>query len=484
MGNDEKLPRDEEAIDRNWHPNYVNYTEMIVSHPNYQGLPFERDSKTGRIKWVAAGKSAKGKQRTAWWDSQCKKYGIPIQKGCYAVISRLIHPTKEHVCQCCGRALSIYYVYPTKNTIKQLQAILPSFASVGDVAPADYDIYTIIDEFSDKQTERNAIARYLDLPIGKSATELKELIRTQLADGNTSKLSPGAMSNCPDRLEGYHSDGLCCRERTDKGRHTDNMKTYTQDRRAYEDWSDGNYRLANRLMGEFNKGDMLYRCPKCGNMEKMTADHIGPISLGFCHTKYFTPLCKKCNSSKNNRFTKSDVDELLRLEQNGETIISWHSKPIWNLLKHKINNDSDAKKASSLMAEFHQNVICVLAIIYKKTGRAFLERYLHPEFSLYDYRFNNFDPFHLDRLEIIETPVDSKNSRSNQERYKRIAFDSLEDFLDKDNRRHELYFNENTPVLNEISDIVNFGDYNGADRHLKGLLKGLAEYIVEQKWSV
>lgn len=483
MSEIKSLPQNEEEISRDWHPNYVQYTEMIVSHPNYRGLPFERDAKTKRVKWVAAGKSEKGKARTAWWDIQCKKHGIAIKKGCYAEISRLIHPTKMHVCQCCGRSLSIYYVYPTKTTIKKLQSILPAFDAIGDVAPADYDIYTIIDQFSSTQSERNQIAIYLGLPSGKTAEQLKDLIRTQLADGNTSKLSPGAMSNCPDRLEGYHSDGLCCRERSDKGRHSDNMKTYTQDRRAYEDWSDGNYRLANRLMGEFNKGTTLYKCPRCGQMDKMTADHIGPISLGFCHTKYFAPLCKKCNSSKNNRFTKEDVDELLRLESNGEQVISWHTKPLWDLLKYEIKDNLSAKLASSLMAEFHQNVICALAIIYKKSGTGFLSTYLHPEYSLKEYKFKNFDPMNLGKLEIIESNVDSKNSRSNQERYFRVAFESLEEFFSKDNRRHELYFNEDTKELCQIADLANRKLYCVADKRLRALFRRMAQYIVEKKWS-
>ena len=118
MSKNTSLPQNEEEISRDWHPNYVDYTNMIVNHPNYRGLPYERDPKTGRVKWVAAGKSEKGKARTAWWDLQCKKHGIPIQKGCYAEISRLIHPTKMHVCQCCGRSLSIYYVYQQKQPSK------------------------------------------------------------------------------------------------------------------------------------------------------------------------------------------------------------------------------------------------------------------------------------------------------------------------------------------------------------------------------
>ena len=46
-----------------------------------------------------------------------------------------------------------------------------------------------------------------------------------------------------------------------------------------------------------------------------------------------------------------------------------------------------------------------------------------------DYRFENFDLKHLDRMIVIANPLDSKNKRKNQERYVRIAFESLEEFL-------------------------------------------------------
>ena len=70
----------EEAIDRNWHPDFREYTEMMVNHPNYKGLYFERD-KEGRVKWVVTGKSEKGQSRQTWWDDQCRKLHIPIEKG-------------------------------------------------------------------------------------------------------------------------------------------------------------------------------------------------------------------------------------------------------------------------------------------------------------------------------------------------------------------------------------------------------------------
>lgn len=254
------------------------------------------------------------------------------------------------------------------------------------------------------------------------------------------------------------------------------MKTYTQDRRAYEDWSDGDYNLANRLMGEFHKQPPM-ACPVCGNVDNMSADHIGPVSLGFCHSKHFTPMCKSCNSSKNNRFTKADVDTLIALEKKGSQVVSWHSKYIWDIVKHNISNDIEAKKASSIMAKCHQNILNILAIIHQKTGKTFLMRYLHTEYSMMDYRFENFDLKHLDRMTILATPLDSKNKRKNQERYIRIAFESLEDFLAKQNRKNYFLIGEDSSELKPILAAIKVKDYDMADKRLKSLIEEISKKI-------
>ena len=261
------------------------------------------------------------------------------------------------------------------------------------------------------------------------------------------------------------------------------MDTYTQDRRAYEDWSDGNYNLANRLMGEFRKQPPI-QCPVCGNMAKMSADHIGPISLGFCHSTHFAPMCSSCNSSKNNRFSKTDVDTLIALENKGEQVISWHSKYIWDILKNNINNDAEAQKASSVMAKCHQNILNILAIIHKKTGNEFLMRYLHPEFSMMDYRFENFDLNNLSKVTVIETPIDSKNKRNNQERYVRIAFESLEDFIAKQNRKNYLLINENSQELNPIFSAIKDKNFDTADQELKELIKNISNKIYQFEYEL
>lgn len=453
-----------------YHPNYDKYVEMIVAHPNYQGLYFDR-RKDGRVNWVVTGKSAKGQERQAWWDKMCKKHNIKIQKGCYAKLARKIHPTGKHVCQCCGKERSIFYEYPTVKTLNKINSLFDL-----KLSQTDYTIREFVDKFCDNQEKLVQIASLFKLPNTTTVKELITQIKSQLIDQESGLFSPGVMCNPPDRFNGFHSYALCCRKEKDTGRHDDNMKTYTQDRRAYEDWSDGNYNLANRLMGEFHKQEPI-PCPSCGKIKRMSADHIGPISLGFCHSKLFTPICKSCNSAKNNRFSKEDVDRLIELEKKGEQVISWHSKYIWDLVKINIHNDSDAKKASSIMAKCHQNILNILAIINKKGGRALLQKYLHPEYSLIDYRFDNFDMKNIESTHIIETSIKNKNKLKNQERYIRIAFESLESFLTKENRKAQLLLHEDSKEFDPIILAIKSEDYNLADKELNTLINLISQQV-------
>lgn len=459
------------------HPNYEKYVEFIVTHPNYEGLYFERD-KDGRVKWMVTGKSPKGQLRQIWWDKQCALHNIPIQKGCYARLARLIHPTGIHVCQCCGEGRSIFYEYPAKNTVSILNGILGCHINKdNDAERAELTIREIVENWCDTTDKIKALAEAFGLPQPANKQELIDVIYKELVKKESPKFSPGVMSNPPDRFNGFHSYALCCRTKFDTGRHSDNMMTYGQDRRAYEDWSDGDYNLANRLMGEFRKQPPM-KCPICGNVEKMSADHIGPISLGFCHSRNFAPMCSGCNSSKNNRFTKNDVDVLINIESGGEQVVSWHSKAIWDAVKHTINNDADAKFASSIMAKCHQNVINIFSIIYKKTGKEFLMRYLHPEYSLVDYRFENIDLLHLDRIKIVATPLDSKNKRKNQERYIRIAFESLEEFSKKKNRKNYFLIEEESNVLLPLISAIESKDFDKADDLLRQLIQKVSNSIL------
>ena len=257
---------------RVWHSDFIGYMKFIVNHPNYKGMP-EPYKKDGSINWVVSGNSDLGVQRARWWDDKVKKMGLPNR----AEVARKIHPNELNglkPCQICGKKLSIFYVYPNKNTRKRIEKI-----SGVTLNPYDKDIYQIFNLISDKFKGKEFDIFRKTFGIPPEIKDNKEDFLGYILKNCRSKLSPGVMSNPPDRFDGFHTYNACCRSKEDTGRHIANLARYTQDRRAYENWAEGNWNLSNRLMGEFSRFNEKFVCPGCGKTRKMTADHIGPISL-------------------------------------------------------------------------------------------------------------------------------------------------------------------------------------------------------------
>lgn len=450
------------------HKNYEAYKRMILNTPSYQGL-YQVDAQFGKFNWLGPLKTPKGKARREWWNQQCQKHNIDInQNGCYSKVAYAIHPTKKHVCQCCGKELSLANVYPHIPVIKKLNKILDTHFK-----QTDYTIQEIIIKFCTTQRNIDEISALFK---GAKGYDCSQLISYIKSTGNK-YLSPGVMSNSPDRFDGYHSYGLCCRKKKDKGRHTSNMKLYGQDRRAYEEWADGDWNKANKLMSEFHNAPKMI-CPKCKSTTKklMTADHIGPISLGFCHSIHFAPMCKSCNSSKNNRLSKADVDTLLLLERQNESVVSWHSKYVWDKLKKTVTCDEDALKLSKIMNACHKNVLYLFYLIYSATGKNFLMRYLNPEYSMYNFTISKLDLTDLSKLEIKSKPSQSLNRMKNKERYIRTAFESLKNHGEKKNRRIRIIVN-NKDVQNVIQ-LIKQEKYDAADNELKRVIKVFSDVII------
>lgn len=451
-----------ENTDRVWHENFIDYTEMIVSHPNYNGLFYERKTENNRVKWVVAGKSENGQQRREWWDKKCKENGITIEAGCYAKVAVAIHPSKKHVCQICGKSLSVEYVYPNKLTLKTLNDSLNT-----NIKPYTLSIFEIIEKYGKTTFAYNTIKRVFK--IAETTTTPIEDLGKYIFNHCQTKLSPGVMSNSPDRFDGFHSDGNCCRGLSDKGRHKENLKRYSQDRRVYENWADGNWKMADRLMAEFAKYGL-------------SADHIGPISLGFCHRAKFQAMTKSENSAKNNRMSFNDIQTLITDESIGEQVISWHSKYIWDLLKNKVTNDIEAVKLSSIMRNNLHQILMIFSIISENGYNEFLTELLNPEYSFYDYKYKEFNPKTGEYREVITKNLTGKNQQNNVDRYKRIAFESLENYKSKENRRQYVW--ENSEIDESIERVLQClanNDKTTALSQLKQTFKTLANKAAE-KW--
>lgn len=339
----------ETAVKKEENASWKAYETYIVNHPNYAFLPDEY-----KQNWVSVSKKGQN-PRKHYWDAKHKLLidsGQIPKKTILKNVACFIHPTKTHVCAKCGLGCSIYYEYPTANTWKWLKKEFDFGKDNTTKYLTIFEIYSMVTASDKKKT----FEKYF----GMTMADLETRCKSDTYSGN--KLSPGVMSNAPDRLDGFHSyNSLCgCRSQHDKGRSTENMKSYTRDRRAYELLSDGNCLLANCLMGKLNT--ITAKCFICGKLSSMTADHIGPISLGFIHDPAnFQACCNSCNSSKNNRITEEDVAKIKSIEDKGLFPLSWWAKDAWEKNKNKNINilkkmlDKNTKKFLSLIQWLKMN---------------------------------------------------------------------------------------------------------------------------------
>lgn len=414
---------------RNWNQRFLKYMEMIVNNPNYKGLPIER-KKDGSLKWVATAKSEIGQERIEWADRKAAELGIQKRAGMYAEVMRKIHPTGWKVCQTCGREMSIYYFYPNANFLKALNK---KFGT--EFTDCDH-ISDIWDSLVDDGIKTVDVATFLiskgELNLDpKTATkdEIINQLELECRLGEKKLLGPGAMSNFPDRYDGFHTYNRCCRASQDTGRSKENLKSYTKDRRAYEYWSDGNIHAANQFMGStFFDG--------------ISADHIGPISLGFVHDpRYLQPMTSGDNSTKRDRLQVEDIELIIETEdRTGVYPMSWQSKLIWEFIKS--NYAANISKVSTVYREALKqnmaNYMYILKTILEdcpKNGEDFLvKEFLEPNYKYFDYSYE-FN----EKGEIIkETPRHYTGRNANEtERYVRIAIESVFDYSEKDNRNNK-----------------------------------------------
>ncbi|MFA5113739.1 MAG: hypothetical protein WC529_05550 [Candidatus Margulisiibacteriota bacterium] len=302
-------------------------------------------------------------------------------------------------------------------------------------------------------------------PFGEKPCQIcgKEMSLDYIYPNKRGGKSPGAMSNAPDRFDGYHTYNLCCRSKHDTGRHKKNLERYGEDRRAYENWADGDWKAASWLMKVFNKFGL-------------SPDHIGPISLGFAHRPKFQPLTPASNSAKNNRMSLADVKTLIKDESSGDAVVSWHSRFLWEKLKHKVISDRDAGKLSKLM---RINLHCVLTILANISSEGFndflVNNFLHPEYAYYSIEFIDFDPSTGTFRSIVKKKGSKKQYHNNATRYVRISLESLRKYVKVGNRNVKGLINDTiSAMLKTMITQLSNNENIGAKNTLFSILDALA----------
>ncbi len=458
--------------ERKWHPHFARYMDEIVNHPNYKGLPICKKT-DGSYSWVATKTSAVGKARIAWCIEKAKELGFDIQPGTYADVMLEIHPTKWKVCQTCGEEMSLYYHYPNTHLLK---ALYKTFGIEYTQCDHISDIWDdlINNGFQHAQIASLLISKgNLALPVSAPKEEIIDALEYACRKGSKKCLGPGAMSNFPDRFDGFHSYNRCCRASQDKGRSKENMKSYTKDRRAYEYWSGGNIHAANQFMGSHV-------------FEGISADHIGPISLGFVHDpRYLQPMEGGDNSAKRDRLQMEDIKKIIATEKRtGVYPMSWFSKEIWEHIRANYAYEPD--KVSGVYRDaLKQNMANYMYVLWyimencPDNGEAFLiSAFLQANFEYFNYSYS-FAP----NGEIIGTHPRHHTGRNEHEtgRYCRIAIDAVYDYMDKGNRNVEAYLSKSEKAfLNKICNSINSGmNLNVVKRKVEELMESIQRRIIE-----
>ena len=442
---------------------FLQYEEEIVNHPAYLGMPDLRHD-DGTIQWEAPSNRGAGAfqfshdKRYQWWVAKAATLGISTDEDKWiSKVAKRIHPTKLHPCKVCGRIMDIRYCYLSSNFMKRVNKL--DFYD-GSVEMTEIThIIDFVSAFVDTYGDRAFAA----LPALLSCSQIKEFpkfgnnleawilwLENTYIPSEPSMLGPGAMSNPPDRLDGFHTYNRCCRPSADKGRTKENLASYSTDRRAFENWSDGNWITANKLMG-FISSNATMKQEACANSattgkhpRPCSTDHIGPISLGFCHRPEFQLLCKPCNSAKNNRMYYSDVQHLIAVEKNGEIVTTWYSDPIWQNCKGFVNDKETALRLSRVMRDNRNIAMMLLAEFLHKKYYLFLLSLLN--LQLADYEYDIIPESVQITNQIVTASFSQKTStlkyvRIQKIRKIRVAFTSLYEYSQKENRNGYVYTN-------------------------------------------
>lgn len=430
---------------QSWDPEFVSYIKAIVTNPIYAGMP-DAIKDDGKIQWEAPSNRSSGQyqnthhKRRDWWRAKAESIGIDLSSATWiSETAKKIHPTGEKPCKRCGNILRIAYSYPNRYLQRRINKIFKGQVECNPLEQITVFIQNLVDLLGNeslKHLPKLLSTGAISVPnLGTDLDEWLLWIEDEYIPIEPSLLSPGAMSNAPDRFDGFHSFNLCCRKKADTGRHDANMRSYSTDRRVFEYWSEGDWIAADRMMGIINA---TFRSEKCadGGDGPCSADHIGPLSLGFCHRPEFRLLSKAANSAKNNRMTIWDVAYLLESERKGNKVISWYAEPLWSMKKYDVNDEETALRLSKLLRDNQRIAMRILNILLKSRNLTFLASLLDLQYAEYKVYFKNLRVIDFVTLfdEKIRENRKTKYAQEQQARRLRIAFESLRAYGSKENR--------------------------------------------------
>jgi Alw26I/Eco31I/Esp3I family type II restriction endonuclease len=404
---------------------------MLVRHPNFAGMP-NAIGADDRINWqVSSGKKTSFFKdytaRRSWWVEKADSLALPGDENGqerFTLAARIINPTGYRPCRLCGEERNVGYFYLSHLGVRAFQRVSPSL-TLRKMMPVTEALEAMttnqLKDVSELFPDR--AEAFAEWGVSRKAFEVTNYMRSRL-------LSPGYMGNPPDRLDGFHDYcSVTCRAKQDPGRSTENMRSYMKDRRAFEYWAEGDWNLAQDLYNQAGPG----ACRVCGQeLERVSPDHVGPLSCGFAQIPFFEPLCSPHNSSKQRRLSADDVQRLINYElRNDTSVMSWYSRAYWDSHKGGATTKAGSLALSNRLRSRQDIYLRCLEILRRSGQYVFLRSLLQPDCALNSYTFGNLNrgTFAFDSIHV--SPEKTNQRYSLARRSVRIALDSLIDYAAK-----------------------------------------------------
>ncbi len=128
------------------------------------------------------------------------------------------------------------------------------------------------------------------------------------------------------------------------------------------------------------------------------------------------------------------------------------------------------------------HILIVFSIIDEKGHGKFLEQFLNPEYSFFDYKFDGFDPKSGSYKNVISKKLIGINQQNNIKRYHRVAFAKLQEYKIIENRKTNIW--NNKQIDTEIESLfvaLKSGKNKIAKTQLEKVFKKLADFTAS-KW--
>jgi hypothetical protein len=178
---------------------------------------------------------------------------------------------------------------------------------------------------------------------------------------------------------------------------------------------------------------------------------------------------------------------LREVEAKGQTVISWHSKALWNLRKEDVVNDETALRLSKMLRDNRHTLMSTLQRIADAENFTFLGTFLDLEYAEQEFKFVNLHVENhitqFDRLNCLRR--ETKYMEKQKVRRCRVAFESLRDYFRKENRNE--YVVSTTQIENEISSVLQILELSSPeirdlDQQIVGLLSSTSKVPMEESF--